>query len=145
MSAALVFPRVLAAPPDRVFAALTEARHLERWFSDHATSEPGLHGRLVLRWTRATSSPHAFEARWLEWDPPRRAAFRGGHAGYPNGDAGMVTFTLEVAGAHTRLEVRHEVPAGDGYAALASEWSAAWPRALARLAGYLAPLPASTD
>ena len=147
MNGPLVFPLALSAPPARVFDALTAARHLERWFCDHATSEAGLNGRLVLRWTRATSSPTAFEARWVEWDPPVRAAFRGGHAGYPNGDAGVVTFTLEAdaAGAGTHLDVRHQVPDGAGYADLAREWGAAWPRALARLAAYLAPLPARLD
>jgi uncharacterized protein YndB with AHSA1/START domain len=145
VSAALVFPLALSAPRARVFAALTEARHLERWFCDHAASEPGLNGRLVLRWTRATSSPHAFEARWVEWDPPARAAFHGGHPGYPNGDAGIVTFTLEEDAAGTHLDVRHQVPDGPGHAPLAREWGAAWPRALARLAAYLAPLPARSD
>jgi uncharacterized protein YndB with AHSA1/START domain len=141
---ALVFTLPLAAPRARVFAALTEARHLERWFCDAAESEPGAGGRLVLRWNRADGTGPAFEARWLEWAPPAHVAFRGGHAGYPNRDAGLVRFALVADGAGTRLDVRHEFPDQAEYEARAREWAGAWPRALARLAGFLAPLPASS-
>lgn len=96
----------------------------------------------MMRWKRAGSSPYPFEASWITWVPPSLVAFRGGHAGYPNRDAGVVTFGLMADGAGTVLEVRHAFPAGDGYARFQSEWEQAWPRALARLAAYLSPLPA---
>ena len=75
MSANIVleFDATLAAPPERVFAALTEGRHLERWFCDACESEPHEDGRLTMRWHRAYSSPWPYDATWTAIEPPRRA------------------------------------------------------------------------
>lgn len=139
----LEFAVTLKAPVDRVFAAITDARHLEHWFCDACESEPRPNGQLVMRWTGAKSSDVPFEARWTELASPNRAAFRGGHVGYPDGDAGTVTFALVAEGAGTRLDVTHEFPAADAYARFRGEWSSAWPRALARLAASLEPVRAT--
>ena len=141
--AELEFAITLQAPAERVFAAITDARHLERWFCGTCESEPRPGGKLVMRWTGAKGSGLPFEARWTEWAPPSRVAFRGGHVGYPNGDAGKVTFTLAAEDVGTRLDVTHEFPASDAYARLRGEWTSAWPRALARLATYLEPARAA--
>jgi uncharacterized protein YndB with AHSA1/START domain len=135
--AVLAYSRDVAAPAARAFAALTEARHLERWFCDAAESDPRAGGALVLRWTRPGSSGLAFEGRWLEVTPPVRARFRGGHAGYPGGDAGEVGFALAPLDAGCRVDVRHAVPDDAAFAPHVAEWRAAWPRALERLARYL--------
>lgn len=137
----LTFTLIVQAPPARVFAALTEARYLERWFCDHCTSEARAGGRLVMRWDRATSPGPAFEARWLVWNPPERVSFRGGHSGYPNADAGTVSFGLTPDRAGTRLTLLHEVPPGDEFARFRREWEGAWPRALQRLEKFLSPPP----
>ncbi len=135
--AGLRFVAAFATPAERVFAVLTEARHLERWFCDACECEPRPGGRLVLRWSRAGSSAEPFEARWLEFAPPLSAAFQGGHAGYPNGNAGTVWFALDREGAGTNLELRHDFPSDGEYVSQRQAWSEAWPRALARLSGYL--------
>jgi len=137
---ALTFALELPAPPERAFAAITEARHLRRWFCDVCESEPRPNGRLIMRWTRSESSPAPFEARWVEFSPPSRAAFQGGHAGYPAGNAGVVWLSVEPAGTGSRLEVRHELPPRGSYEELAAGWRSAWPRALERLARYLEPV-----
>lgn len=140
----LEFDVALQAPPSRVFAALTEGRHLERWFCDACESEPREAGRLTMRWLRS-GSPIPYEATWLEFAPHERAAYRGGHAGYPNGDAGTITFTLEPdgdgapAGVGTRLRVTHAMGDPLFYSDLAETYRDAWPRALRRLGDYLAP------
>lgn len=137
---ALTFGVSFAAPPARVFAALTEARHLARWFCDVSESDPRVNGRLVLRWTREGSSREPFEARWVEFEPPLRAGFQGGHVGYPGGNAGIVWYVLEPAeDGGTLLQVAHELPASPEYDTLVAGWRKAWPRALDRLAAYLAP------
>lgn len=137
---ALAFGVAFAAPPGRVFAALTEAGHLERWFCDAAESETLVNGRLVLRWTREGSSREPFVARWVEFESPERAAFQGGHVGYPEGNAGTVWYTVEAAAdGGTWLQLAHELPAGEAHEKLVAGWRAAWPRALDRLAAYLAP------
>ena len=138
--ALLAFDVALATTPERVFAALTDAHELAHWFCDVCESEPRANGRLVLRWTRPGSSREAVVARWVEFAPAARAAFQGGHAGYPNGDAGTVWFSLVASASGTRLQVRHELPDADGYEAMIEPWRAAWPRALARLESHLSPV-----
>ena len=135
----LAFDAELAAPPERVFAAITEARDLRCWFCDTCESEPRVNGRLLLRWTRADSSREPFEARWVEFSPPARAAYQGGHVGYPGANAGTVWFEVAAARAGSHLRVRHELPAHAGYEPHISPWQAAWPRALERLQRHLAP------
>jgi uncharacterized protein YndB with AHSA1/START domain len=135
----LEFSADLAAPPERVFAALTEGRHLARWFCDACESDPEENGRLTMRWHRAYSSPWPYEATWTVVDPPRKAACHGGHQGYPNRDGGTITFTLEPAGPGTSLRVTHEMGHPALYSTFAKGYTDAWPRALRRLGEYLAP------
>lgn len=135
----LEFEVLVAAPPETVFAALTEGWHLQRWFCDRSESEPRVNGRLMMRWDRPGSSREPFEARWVEFVPPVRAAFQGGHVGYPGGDAGTVWYVLGAAGGGTRLTVTHSLPAHQGYEQMLEAWRSAWPRALDRLARHLAP------
>ena len=135
----LVFDATLEAPAERVFAALTQARHLECWFCDACESEPRVNGRLLMRWTRLGSSREPFEARWVEFVPPARAGFQGGHVGYPDGNAGTVWYELAANGTGTDLRVRHELPRRKGYETLITPWREAWPRALERLQRHLTP------
>lgn len=129
----------LEAPRPRVFAALTEARHLERWFCDEAACEPGEGGAIELRWRRPGSSAEPFRGRWVAWSPPERVAYRGGHPGYPDGDSGRVEYALAEVGGATRLDVVHELPARSDYEPIAARYRDVWPRTLARLVSYLTP------
>ena len=139
MATELRFTISTAAPPARVFAAITEAAHLAHWFCDAAESEAEQGGRLRMRWNRSGAEQHPYEARWVAFEPRSKAAFRGGHAGYPHGDAGLIEFTLAADGPMTALHVRHAIPDGDEYIPVAKTFAEAWPRALERLAGYLTP------
>ncbi len=133
------------APPERVWAALTEARHLAAWFGDAGAEidlRPG--GRLVVRWkehgvalgfVERVEPGRAFVFRWsLESDREPRP-----------GNQTLVAFTLERLGdGSTRLTV---VESGfrslDGsieerrahFDANTSGWKAE----LAELAAYLEP------
>ena len=133
----LEFRTELAAPPARVFAALTEASRLAAWFCDEAESEALPGGRLTLRWTRPGSTALPFEGRWTVCQPPLACAYEGGHAGYPDGNAGRVGFELRAAGPGTVLVTRHRLPRRPEYEPIAERYRAAWPRALARLATHL--------
>jgi len=140
--AGLEFVTDLAAPPSRVFAALTEARHLERWFCDRAESDPREGGDLTLEWTGPRASAEPFRGHWIECAAPTRCSYQGGHSGYPDGNAGTVTFDLAADSGGTRLTTRHEFPDPPEYEPIAARYRDAWPRALDRLATYLAPNPA---
>lgn len=135
----LRFELVTASPVGRAFKALTEATNLAHWFCDAAESEAEQGGRLRLRWNRPASDEHPYEARWVAFETNRKAAFRGGHAGYPHGDAGLIEFTLATDGYETKLHVRHAIPDGDEYIPIIKAFTEAWPRALKRLDGYLTP------
>jgi uncharacterized protein YndB with AHSA1/START domain len=135
----LRFTTVLLAPPHDVFVALTEAVHLERWFCDRATSEPLAGGQLTLEWTRPGASVETYVGHWQVFDPPRACAYDGGHAGYPNGDAGRIAFALEPDGPGTRLHTTHAFPPDPAYEAIADRYHGAWTRALERLGHHLAP------
>ena len=135
----LEFRTALAAPPERVFAALTRAEHIARWFCDEAESDPRVGGRLVLTWKRPESSAQPFAGNWLVLEAPRACAMSGGQPGHPDGYAGRIDWSLESDNGGTRLVTRHRLPPRMEYAPLAALYALAWPRALDRLVHYLTP------
>jgi len=135
----LEFDLELAAPPARVFDAVTEGRHLERWFCDACESEAEEGGRLTMRWHRRRSEVWPYEATWTRFDPPRCCSCRGGHEGYPGRDAGEITFEVAARDGGSRLSVRHTFPDAPEYEPFARNFRDSWPRALERLRHYLAP------
>jgi uncharacterized protein YndB with AHSA1/START domain len=99
---------VIQAPPERVWAALTEAEHMGRWFGDAGAQvelRPG--GAIVCSW-REHGTAHAVVERV---EPPRYFSFRWAlPAGEKprRGNSTLVEFTLEPRGdGSTRLRV-HE-------------------------------------
>lgn len=135
----LTFEVKLDAPPPRVFAAVTESRHLERWFCDACESEPEDGGRLTMRWHRRRSQVWPYQATWTEFAPPLRCTCRGGHDGYPNRDAGAIAFLVHARGNGAALEVRHTLPDDAAYEPFVRRFRDDWPRALQRLRAYLSP------
>ena len=129
----------LEAPPARVFAALTEGRHLAEWFCDEAETQAEPRGRIVMQWHRPGPMSPPYQGQWVEFDPPRVCAYAGGHEGYPDRGAGRVKYTLEPEGDGTRLITQHSLPAGPEYDRFVELYRDVWPRALARLIGYLSP------
>ena len=133
----LEFRTELCAPPERVYAMLTQAEHLARWFCDQAESDPTEGGKMTMRWTREGASPQPFSGHWVVLRPPTSCAFEGGHSGYPDGYAGRVGFELASRGLGSVLITRHRLPARPDYGPVAESYLGAWPRALARLVAYL--------
>jgi uncharacterized protein YndB with AHSA1/START domain len=99
---------VIAAPVERVWALLTEAEHVGRWFCDAGAEidlKPG--GEMVMRWAE-----HGIgRARIVDLDPPRRFSYRWAairaHWGEEPDDSNstLVEFTLDREGDGTRLRV----------------------------------------
>jgi uncharacterized protein YndB with AHSA1/START domain len=95
---------VIDAPPEQVWAIVTEPHHVERWFSDEAEIDLQPGGAMRLTW----HGHGTYSGRVEAVEPPRRFAFRwlrreGGEPG--DGSSTLVEFILEPDGAGTRLRV----------------------------------------
>jgi uncharacterized protein YndB with AHSA1/START domain len=99
---------IIAAPPERVWALLTEAEHVGRWFGDAGAEidlRPG--GAMVVHWAEMGVG----RMRIVDVDPPRRFSYRWApireHWGEEpaEGTATLVEFTLEAQADGTRLRV----------------------------------------
>jgi uncharacterized protein YndB with AHSA1/START domain len=98
----------IAAPVKRVWALITEARHLGRWFGDAGAEidlRPG--GAMVMRWEEHGTThgrvvavePHTrFSYRWAPFKDP------GGEEPV-EGNSTLVEFTLQPEADGTRLRV----------------------------------------
>ena len=108
----------IKAPIERVWALITEAQHLGRWFGDAGAEidlRPG--GAMVVRWAEHGASrgrvvavePHTrFSYRWAPFKDP------GGEEPV-DGNSTLVEFTLVPEGDGTRLRVVES-----GFASLAT-------------------------
>lgn len=130
---------VIDAPPERVWAIVTEPRHVARWFSDEAEIDlrPGgdmrlvWHGHGSYRGRVVAVEPHArFAFRWLRREPD-------------DGSTTLVEFLLDAEGDGTRLRV---VESGfqalawdeEDRARYAGENDAGWGHELGQLLAYVA-------
>ncbi|MDF5754933.1 SRPBCC domain-containing protein [Spongiactinospora sp. TRM90649] len=95
---------VLRHPIERVWAALTTAQGLSRWFGSVAEIDLRPGGRAFFRWDDLDDESVATIA---VVDPPHRFAFRWAMEGLPEADAPqtLVDFTLEQVPDGTRLRV----------------------------------------
>jgi uncharacterized protein YndB with AHSA1/START domain len=99
---------VIDAPVDRVWALITEAEHVGRWFGDAGAEidlRPG--GAMVMRWNEhgttrgrvvAVEPRTRFSYRWAPFKDPRGEE-------PVEGNSTLVEFTLEPEGDGTRLRV----------------------------------------
>src|SRR5512144_2331753 len=110
---------VIAAPVERVWALLTEAEHLGRWFGDAGAEidlRPG--GAISLAWEQHGT----VRGRVVDVEPPRRFSYRWAvlrdvpDADVAEGNSTLVEFTLHAEGDGTRLRVVES-----GFASLAAE------------------------
>ena len=93
----------LAHPPGRVWAALTTAEGLSSWFGQQATIDLRPGGSARMSWDEGFTA----DMRVERVDEPRVFGFTWGIYGLPADDPRRtyVEFTLEPAGAGTRLRV----------------------------------------
>jgi uncharacterized protein YndB with AHSA1/START domain len=94
---------VIDAPPNVVWAIVTEARHLAGWFGDEAEIDLRPGGRMLLTW----HGHGTYEGRVEAVDQPRLFAFRWQtrQGAFSETNSTLVTITLEPAETGTRLRV----------------------------------------
>jgi uncharacterized protein YndB with AHSA1/START domain len=138
---------VIDAPPEKVWAIVTEPRHVARWFSDEAEIELRAGGAMLLTW----HGHGVYRGRVEAVEPPRRFAFRwlrreDNEPG--EGTSTFVEFLLEPEGDGTRLRVVESGfdrlnGAEEERARYAGENTEGWARELDQLRDYVAALAAS--
>ena len=128
----------LAHPPAKVWAALTTAEGLGTWFGHEADIDLRPGGAARMRW----ASGYSVEMRVERVEEPTVFGFTWQIYGLPEDDPRRtyVEFTLEAAGAGTRLRVVEsgfaQLP-GDAYRKAYDGNTQGWAKELAELAGYL--------
>ena len=96
---------VIAAPIERVWAVITQAEHVGRWFGDAGAEidlRPG--GAILIHWAEHGTGYGIVE----RVEPPHVFAWRGallGHTEIRDGNSTRVEFTLTAEGGQTRLRV----------------------------------------
>jgi len=140
---AIVLDIEIAAPPGRVFEALTDPRRLGEWWS--LEQEPvrwELDLRVGGRWRAvgrdATCGEWVLSGEILELDPPRVLACSWSeHSQSKQLEGTVVRYVLTATSSGTRLRLTHS---GFGDAVKArDEYRSGWPGVCARLRRYLAP------
>lgn len=133
---------VISAPPERVWAVITQPEHVGIWFSDAGADidlRPG--GALALHWKEHGTARGRVETV----EPPRTFAFRWvlvGDGEPTEGNSTLVVFALSPEGDQTRLRVVEsgfaglDVPAEQQANHLA-ENTEGWRQELDELAEYL--------
>lgn len=94
----------IEAPPDIVFAHLTDPRRMVAWMGQHADLEPVPGGTFAVD---VQGTP--FRGQYLEIDPPRRVVVSWGLAGSDDFPPGIsrVEFTLTPIPSGTSLSLLH--------------------------------------
>ena len=91
---------VIKASPDEVWAALTEASELERWFANEVELDPEPGGRAVFRWSNGEER----EAEVEEAEEERRLVLRW------LDDGGIVSLDLVEGDTGTSVRVVETTP-----------------------------------
>jgi uncharacterized protein YndB with AHSA1/START domain len=139
MAAELRLRRTFAAPPERVWQALTDAEALAAWFwprrlDPTAEADPRVGGRYRIA---GPAAGMAVAGEYLELEPPRRLACTWSWDG--EDEVTRVTVELAPVEGGTGLELRHEGFADD---AARDQHVQGWADCLDRLPGWLAGAPA---
>ena len=111
----IVINRVISAPPELVFEAFTDVRHLSRWWGPEGftTTTRAFEFGVGGEWDFVMHGPDGTDYQeWITWTeiaPSERIALRHGESrGDPNAFESVLTFVPD--GAATRIEMRTVFP-----------------------------------
>ena len=128
--------RLLSAPPERVYQALTDPRMLERWFPSRVEADVRVGGKIRFWFEaleRRDDEEHIREGVFRELVPGRKVAYT---FSLPEGET-LVTWTLAPNGTGTELKLVHSGFRG-GPGSEMGEHSGGWAFYVGNLAGILA-------
>jgi uncharacterized protein YndB with AHSA1/START domain len=144
VSAGLILATVtIAAPPERIFRALTDPKELPRWWgaddlyrtTSHA-SDLRKGGAWRSEGKGADGTPFAVSGEYLDVDPPHRLVMTW-QPDWDGGNVTTVTYLLEPVEGGTKLTLRH-----DGFGARADSCRShanGWPRVFGWLKAHFEP------
>jgi uncharacterized protein YndB with AHSA1/START domain len=129
----------IAAPPERVFRALTSKEVCEWWVRPGVFDTREWTGdvRVGARWRASgmgNGRPYVLEGEFLEVDPPRKLVHTWIAAGAP-GAPTTVSYLLEPLDGGTRITLKHS---GIGAPQICTNTSVGWETSFDRLAEILA-------
>ena len=111
----IVISRIIDAPPELVFEAFTDVRHLSRWWGPDgfATTTRAFAFRVGGAWEFVMHGPDGTDYQeWIAWTeivaPQRIALLHGEFRDDPNAFESVLTFAPE--GGATRIEMRTLFP-----------------------------------
>src|SRR3954453_1304083 len=114
----IVISRAIDAPPELVFEAFTEVRHLSRWWGPEGftTTTQSFEFRVGGEWVFVMHGPDGTDyAEWITWTEiapvERIALLHGEYRGDPNAFESVLTF--EPDGAGTRIGMRTLFPTAE--------------------------------
>lgn len=143
----IVISRFIDAPPELVFEAFTEVRHLAQWWGPHGFSTTTRHFefRVGGEWDFVMHGPDGTDySEWMTWTeivPPQRIALRHGESrDDPNAFESILAFAPE--GAATRIVMRTVFPTRELRDQAVEEYHAieGGEQTLSNLAAYVAEL-----
>ena len=148
MNDAVTLEIEIAAPPERVFRALTDPAQLVAWFggdADYSGKLWEIDLRVGGKWRNLghdrTCGDYEMSGEILEIDPPRLLCYTWRYDGHPGPDHTVVRYELDRAGQGTRLRMTHSGFAG--FPETAEEYRKGWPAVLAALRDHMG-IPVST-
>jgi uncharacterized protein YndB with AHSA1/START domain len=147
----IVVSRTIGAPPETVFEAFTQVRHLSRWWGPDgfSTTTRSFEFRAGGAWDFVMHGPDGTDYQeWITWTeivPPERIALvHGEFRDDPDSFESVLTF--EPAGAKTRLVMRTLFPTKELRDEAAEKYHAieGGEQTLRNLAAYVAEVTADT-
>ena len=105
LTGAIEITQRIEAPPEIVFAYLTESQRFVRWMGIGAVLDPRPGGRYRIE----VDGVHIVSGQYQELDPPRRLVMTWGWEGHPTVPPGSTTveITLTPERGATLLRLRH--------------------------------------